>query len=317
MQTMLTFAEHDFSVLRRRVAECERAGVTAVGVGDSPNYLDPYVALASIAESTSSIRIGPMVTNLVTRSPRDVAGAMRSIDKLAGAGRAFVGVGAGDSAIAGSGAKPRGVEGFRQGIRETAMHWPASSDSKWRIAVAANGPRTLRMAMAQADIVISGAGIDQPSLDRLFGMADDVKQELGRVAQIWVVVRVSFGADSYSATQELRPLLASGANHVFGSSHELARLDAKTAEAVRELRARYDYSTHGQRDNNPNADLVDELGLRQFLASKFAIAGEQSEVIRRLRQLSERGIAGVVIPAVGLDVDRLVDNFADCVKSVV
>lgn len=305
---MLTFAPTDLAELGRQARACERAGITAVGVGDSPGYHDPYVALAVLAQCTSSIRIGPMVTNVVTRVPQVSAGAIRSINDLAGAGRAFIGLGTGDSALAGAQVRPAGVAGLQQGIETVRRHWPAAEARPWRVVVAANGPRTLRMAAATADVVVFGTGTDDASIRRAVELVGEVRRERGRAAALWVVARISVCEDRESAVTELRPLLASAANHVFASAAEMDGLDGRTARAVARLRQRYDYASHGRRQGNPNADLVDELGLRESLAARFAVAGPAENVARRLAELARAGVDGVVIPAVGLDADRLVEN---------
>ena len=314
MQTMLTFAETDFSVLRRRVAACERVGISAVGVGDSPKNIDAFVALAAIAEHTSSVRIGPVVTNLVTRPAAAVARAISSIDRLAGGGRAFLGLGAGDSALLGTGSRPKGVEGFRQGIRDVRDSWSDASHQNGRIVVAANGPLTLRMAMAEADVVISGTGVDDPSVNAVMDIARDVERTTGRVAEIWILARVSILENKEQALEELRPLMAADANHLFASKHERSRLDPTIGRAIDTLRARYDYSAHGQRYDNPNSSLIDELGLREFLAARLAIAGPGPDVASRFSQLSDLGISGIAIPAIGMDADRLIENVGEILK---
>lgn len=55
---------------------------------------DVFVTLAAIAEHTSTIKIGPGITNPYTRHPGTTAAAIASLDEMSG-GRAFVGIGAG------------------------------------------------------------------------------------------------------------------------------------------------------------------------------------------------------------------------------
>ncbi|MBI2867672.1 MAG: hypothetical protein HYX97_04990, partial [Chloroflexi bacterium] len=57
------------------------------------------------------------------------------------------------------------------------------------------------------------------------------------------------------------------------------------------------------------ADLVDELGLRDYLAQRFAIAGTAQDWAQRLRELSRYGVRKVVmagaVPDIGAFVTRL------------
>jgi alkanesulfonate monooxygenase SsuD/methylene tetrahydromethanopterin reductase-like flavin-dependent oxidoreductase (luciferase family) len=59
------------------------------------DILDPYVAMGAIAQATSTIRIGPMVTPLVRRRPAVVARQAVTLDLLS-EGRLILGFGIGD-----------------------------------------------------------------------------------------------------------------------------------------------------------------------------------------------------------------------------
>ncbi|MGA1436235.1 MAG: LLM class flavin-dependent oxidoreductase [Ilumatobacteraceae bacterium] len=55
---------------------------------------DVFVTLTAIAQHTSTIKIGPGITNPYTRHPGTTAAGIASLDEMSG-GRAFVGIGAG------------------------------------------------------------------------------------------------------------------------------------------------------------------------------------------------------------------------------
>ena len=57
---------------------------------------DVYVAMTAIALATTSLEVGPGITNPYTRHAGVTAGAIASLDELSG-GRAFLGIGAGGS----------------------------------------------------------------------------------------------------------------------------------------------------------------------------------------------------------------------------
>ena len=81
-------------------------GYDLVRIADSQClFRDLYVALTLVALNTSRVKIGPGVTNPVTRHPTVTAGAIASIDELSG-GRAILGLGAGDSAVLNIDEKP-------------------------------------------------------------------------------------------------------------------------------------------------------------------------------------------------------------------
>ncbi len=76
-------------------AEAERLGFRRCWVYDEGlTTRDVYVTLTAVAAATTSIRIGPGITNPFTRHPAVTANAVASLDEYSG-GRAFLGLGAG------------------------------------------------------------------------------------------------------------------------------------------------------------------------------------------------------------------------------
>jgi hypothetical protein len=83
---------------RERLRTADALGYELIGVGDSPAvYHELYVSLAVAATETSRGRVGPVVTNPLSRHPLITATAIAAVDDLS-AGRAFVGIGTGESA---------------------------------------------------------------------------------------------------------------------------------------------------------------------------------------------------------------------------
>jgi len=88
----------------------------SVYVGDSQMlWNDVWVALGMCAMATSRVRLGPGVTNTVTRHPAVTANAIMSVN-MASNGRAVLGVGAGDSAVRTAGLSPARLGGIRNAL---------------------------------------------------------------------------------------------------------------------------------------------------------------------------------------------------------
>src|SRR5437667_7596503 len=97
-------------------AEAEIQGFAWLGVADSQSvFRELYVALAQAALHTRRMRLGPLVTNPLTRHLVVTASAIASIDELSG-GRAMLGIGSGDSAIYTLGAPPATLAGLADSV---------------------------------------------------------------------------------------------------------------------------------------------------------------------------------------------------------
>ena len=73
---------------------CERAGFDRFGVSDVVFWPDCFVLQGLIAQATSRIHIGSMVTNPYSRHPAMLAGAVATLQELS-QGRIFLGIGVG------------------------------------------------------------------------------------------------------------------------------------------------------------------------------------------------------------------------------
>lgn len=131
---------------------------------------DVFVTLAAIAERTSTIKIGPGITNPYVRHPGATAAAIASIDELSD-GRAFIGVGAGGGLALG----PLAVERTRplQVVADavTAMRGLFAADTVTMTSetFALNNAR-LEYARPDIEIIMAGRG---PRMTSLGGRISD------------------------------------------------------------------------------------------------------------------------------------------------
>ena len=104
-------------IARLAAAQAERAeqrGWDGILFADSQNLAgDVYVTLALAAEATGRIAIGTGVTNPYTRHPAVTAASIATIQELT-EGRAVLGIGRGDSALAYLGLAPAPVPVFER-----------------------------------------------------------------------------------------------------------------------------------------------------------------------------------------------------------
>ena len=277
----------------------EESGFTLLGVGDSQSiFRDVYVALTLAAQATTTIRLGPMVTNAVSRHLVATASAMSSIDEVAG-GRAVLGIGSGDSALATVGAPPSTVAGLRDAVevlRELTAGRPVErSGHRWQVRrghrqlpiyLSAEGPRTLRLAGACADGVVVGLGTSPEAVRLALGYLQQGASEAGRALDeldIWFLVKANLGG-----IEDIRMAIAASANHAFRFTLEGKALPERHRAAVAELMATYHAHHHEVRDGD-NAGLTDRLGLTEYLADRFAFHGEPADCIGQMARAADAG----------------------------
>ena len=88
------------------------------------------MSLTVAALETERVQIGPSVTNPLTRHPAVMASAIASLHELSG-GRAFLGIGTGDSAILNLGLRPARLRALREYVGPSARCWPAKLPNIW------------------------------------------------------------------------------------------------------------------------------------------------------------------------------------------
>jgi 5,10-methylenetetrahydromethanopterin reductase len=287
--------------------EADEAGFERIGIGDSQSlYRDVYVSCALAALNTSRALIGPRVTNPVTRHPAVTASAIATIDELSH-GRAFLGIGTGHSALLNIGQTPASRATLREYVecvralfeqgeaqyqgRTVRLDWPQRRPP---IIVAAAGPKALELAGEIADGVVVGCGMTQPAVDEAFRRLEAGAQRSGRALadlDLWWYVPTNVHEDSAAAIEEVRPAVVSGAHAYFYGGVAGRAVPPELETAVQRLANEYVVEQHtrpGQSEDNAN--LVDRLGLRDYVIERFGIAGDPDEVTQRIRTLHERGI---------------------------
>ena len=106
----------------RAAQEIEAAGWDGMLVVDSQNLSgDPYVSLALAATATTRLGLGTGVTNSVTRHAAATATAIASVDRISN-GRAVLGIGRGDSALAHLGRAPARLAQFERYLRQLQLY---------------------------------------------------------------------------------------------------------------------------------------------------------------------------------------------------
>ena len=135
----------------RYVRQAEEMGVEKIGMGDSQSlYHEMWVRTTLAAVNTQRVGVGTWCTNPLTRHPAVTASAAAAIDDLTG-GRAFRGIGPGDSAVYNIGARPATLETLEAYIKAVRALLEEN-------AIEADGPIILRRVQMASSRGMSGLG---------------------------------------------------------------------------------------------------------------------------------------------------------------
>ena len=310
----------------------EEMGFDYVGIADSQSLArELYVTLGVVAASTERVMLGPTVTNPLTRHPAVAASAIASINELSG-GRAFLGLGSGDSAVLNLGLRPARLaelHHYIQTVREMLagetseyrgdrahVRWAASTalSTGVPIAMSAEGPRTLAMAGAVADAAIIHTGLTPEVLADTVTRIREGERAAGReegAAGVWAFAKCNIADNRDDAIEEIKMALAASGHHAFRFTLEGKNVPEELREPVSILHREYEAAEHEQVGHTRNAALTDELGLTDYFADRFAVAGTPEECRAKARAIFDSGVDALLITAIGPSPETIIRRFGE------
>ncbi len=291
-----------------RVAEAARQaeqwGFTGLLVADSQNLTgDIWVELALAGAATSSLRLGPGVTNPLTRNLAVTASAAATLQEETG-GRATLGFAQGDSALSQVGLHRLSVNEFEHALEilqgflrgeevqldgtTSAIRWLAGSElPKVPVHVAATGHRTIRAGARHAEGVDLTVGAEP---ERVRWGAATAREAGPAGLVVGAYVNVAVDPDRDRARQLVRGSAATFARF----SAEAGQADSQDAErVVRE----YQRDQHGQASATFAQQLDDDF------IDRFAACGPPNEVRDRLAELRACGLDRIIVVPCSVDTD--------------
>jgi alkanesulfonate monooxygenase SsuD/methylene tetrahydromethanopterin reductase-like flavin-dependent oxidoreductase (luciferase family) len=257
-------------------------------------YHAAYPAVTAVLMRTEKIRVGPYVTNPVSRHWSVHTANARAFEELA-PGRFFLGIGTGDGAVHSVGLKPATLAEFRIAAGELRRTLPAGTP----IHMAFSGPKGMAVAGELADEVTIGTGLDVTSLRNLADLARTARREAGITPplKLWLPVPVHFAASA----GELPALRAAAggmaslaARFAFSAGFDGKNVPEDYQPAMRGMLDAYQFAHHAKSTGNPNAGLFDAVPeIRDYVLDRFALIGTPEQCAERLAILvREAGIDG-------------------------
>jgi 5,10-methylenetetrahydromethanopterin reductase len=282
----------------------EELGFDAGLFPDSQNLApDVWAQLALSAAATTKLRLGPGVSNSITRDPAVLAGAALTLQVESG-GRAILGLGRGDSSVQRIGKREDPVASFeryltmvqaylrgeavdRDGFASRLEWLERVNVPKVPVVIAATGRRVIEVAVRRADGVCLAVGADPEHVATMLAHARDAAAAAGRApgsVRFGVFVNCVVNDDVAVARDAVRGSAASFARFSAFAGSNLDRLPAPLAAAARYLRAHYDMKDHTR------TGVAHTAGIGDAFVDWFAITGPATNAVARLRAIAALGL---------------------------
>ena len=322
----LTLVGDSIPNFARHVKAADEIGVEAIGMGDTQSLShELWVRCTVAALNTTKAKVGPWVTNPVTRDVAVTASAIATLDDVA-PGRTFLGIGPGESSVYNIGLEPASLEQLEKAIaqiRDLLEHGEAQEGDRvkllrWAhrripVGVAASGPRSLELAGRVGDMIwiCSGLGAEAASqaLERVDQGARASRRRLEDI-EIWWFVAVNFADTKDEAIEGIKPLLAALGALTFRSTLKGKAVPRQWVQPIQRYLREYQTAFHvSPGHDNPNVILAEKLELIDFFASRFAIVGTADECVQQIRELETRGIDRLWINLLFRDNDQFMRTF--------
>jgi probable F420-dependent oxidoreductase len=286
-------------------------------------WQETFVIYPRILAATSSLIVGPMVTNPGTRDWSVTASMFATLNETYG-NRTICGIGRGDSALRYIAQRPVTLATLSDAMtvikelaegrsvihhgQELRIPWvsPGASLPVW---MAAYGPKALRLVGEQADGFIlqtADPDIARWTFDAVRQAALDAGRDPASI-KLCVAAPAYVGTDLPHQREQLRWFGGMVGNHVadlvarYGTGGPVPRVLTDYIAG----REAYDYAHHGKA-GNPTTDFVpDEI------VDRFCLVGPASAHIERLRQLKEIGADQFALYLMHDDEEATLDAYGD------
>jgi len=262
----------------------------------------PTLALA--AKSTSTIKLGHMVTNPGTREPTVLASAYATLQDISD-GRMVMGIGRGDSARRYIGQEPVPIRRFEEALqmikpfmngekvqwndRELELAWVRTELPEIEMHVAGYGPKALAVAGRTGDGVIIQLA-DPDIIQWIMATARAAAEEAGRdpAALKCIVSAPSHITDDMAAARDqVRWFPAMVSNHVRDLIRRYGADGSVVPRALTDYvpdETGYDYDEHSRVGAKHGAFVSDEI------CDRFCVLGTPEQAAAKLTELEAIGV---------------------------
>jgi 5,10-methylenetetrahydromethanopterin reductase len=289
---------------------------------------DPFVKMGAWARATQRLKLATGVANPLTRHPAVTASSIATVQELSG-GRAVLGFGRGDSALAYLGYGPVRLEAFRRTLEaiqtllgggevDFAAFEPASGAPplealslggrptaaklswvdglpKVPLDAAATGPKVIEMVSPLAEQVTFSVGAHPERIAWVLELARAARRKAGLDPdgiRYGAQVLVICHPDVDAMREIATSMVAPFARFQVMQGDAVGPLSGSDAGAFAAIRRGYDMTKHGV---VVSRDKVRGEGLSWDFVERFAIVGPPDHCTERLLQLAALGIERFVV----------------------
>lgn len=294
---------------------------------------DPYALMGAWAMATSAMKIGVGVTNPFTRNLAVTASAAASVQALSG-GRAVLGFGRGDSALAWLGYAPVKLAAFEQaldklqtllsggevsfadvsggdgapsahglslGARPEAvrLNWLPEGLPKVPLDVAATGPKVIAMGARVAERLTFSVGADLTRVQWAMDVAEEARREKGLPKGgigYGVQILVMCHSDPQEALDTAMRYAPPMVRFQVMQGKAVGPQSAGDAENLEVVHKGYDMTKHGDKEASVHLTSGE---LTPDFVRRFAVVGTPDQCTQRLLELARAGVSNFVIVGPG------------------
>jgi 5,10-methylenetetrahydromethanopterin reductase len=289
----------------------------AVMVDSQCMWPDVWAYLAVCAQATSRLKLATGVTNPITRHPSVTAAAAASLQMISD-GRAVLGIGRGDSALAYVGAQPMSISAFEHyleilqtylrgemvdmadasamvvnakvGFENLAIgSAPTGSSLKWladyelpKVPVEsyATGPKAITSSARAAERVILGLAAEINRVAWGVDLTREAAQEAGREVGVGCAVMALPHEDVQVARGLARPTVASMSRFSVMNKKVIGPATSDQAEVLLKIAEVYDMNKHGDA-------AAQSMVMTDEFVDQFGIVGTVDTCVDRLKAFGD------------------------------
>lgn len=311
---------------------------------------DPWAQMGVWAAATTRLKLSTGVTNPLTRNLAVTAGAAATIQAIS-SGRAVLGIGRGDSALAYLGHAPVTLKRFREAIAQlqvllsggevpfaefgsagdapsvhelslgarpegVRLKWLPEGLPKVPLDVAATGPKVIAMSAPVAERTTFSVGAEPERMQWALDLGRAARKEagLGEEGASWgAQLVVVCHSDPETAMDVAMHMAPPLARFQVMQGAAAGPADAVADENLAAVRERYDMTQHG---NVHSRERIMGGALSPEFIRNFAVVGTPETCTRRLLELQALGLSRMVLVGPGFYPDSWGDAAGLFVREV-